>query len=150
MKFNCGGALTALSAGYGVRGVYFPLQKFSTLFLLPVGWTCNPGLARPVSAHLRTETKGRNGKKGTKGQTVWAGGIPGTPISLAYCHEKFGFGVSPQVAPERLWASSALLTAVGLSSAGFQRSSGSPAAISWAQTRIKLSWKLSLGCDEPG
>lgn len=62
------------------------LETFLILFV-SAGWTCNSGLARSVSAHLWTETKGRNGKKGTKGQTVWTSGIPGTCISLDYCQE---------------------------------------------------------------
>lgn len=87
MKFNCGGALTALSEGWDKRCLFSPTEILHPVFA-SIGWTCNPGLERPVSAHLRTETKGRNGKKGTKGQTVWAGCIPGTPISLDYCPRK--------------------------------------------------------------
>lgn len=94
MKFNCGSALSVLSAGWDKRCLFSPTEILHPVFI-SIGWTCNPGLERPVSAHLRTETKGRNGKKGTEGQTVWAGGIPGTPISLDYCHQKFGFGLSP-------------------------------------------------------
>lgn len=125
---DCGDAVTALSTGWVNKCVFSHIETFLAVFA-SVGWTCNSGLARPVSAHLWTETKRRNGKKGTKGQTVWTSGIPGTRISLDYCQEKYGVKCPPELLQGGTEHPQHFLTAMGLNGASFKWTSKNLTAI---------------------